>query len=324
MSSSIAIASGEALAFEQIEAAVKETSRGRWFLEEYARRHRHSDTLAVVGAIESLARKISQRPATGASDQMHADIMEMARAIARTERDIRVMRASDGAERSISASDELDAVVATTEKATGAILSAAERIQEHAWTIRENNGDEAQCNLLDACATDIYSACAFQDMTAQRIRKVVGTLRYVDQRIKGILDAAGLSVEIDAELEAEGDASVDETGHSPADIWMSEAHQHEIDETFEFFVPAETSEPTMVGAELMDIEGELLLPSPPPVKTSGTAVRKKQTSPRLIKAIPDAHAEIEADPLPKSRPKTSAALASYDEQPLEIRLRAFR
>lgn len=315
MSSSIATVSGEQLAFEQIEAAVKETSRGRWFLEEYARRHRHSDTLAVVGAIESLARRMSERPIAPSDNSLHSDILEMARAIARTERDIRVLRAPDNGERGISASDELDAVVITTEKATEAILGAAERIQEHAWTIRENQGDDTQCDLLDTCATDIYSACAFQDMTAQRIRKVVGTLRFVDQRIRGILDAAGLSVEIEAGLESELEASLDQAVHAPANIWMSEAHQHEIDETFEFFVPAETSEPTMVGAELVDIEDGLLLPSKPAPKAPAAVTRKKRA---VVAAIEDPAT------LPRAGRGSAAQLAAYDDQPLEIRLRAFR
>jgi hypothetical protein len=40
--------------YDVIESAIMETARGRWFLFEYARRHRHADTLMVMSAINSL------------------------------------------------------------------------------------------------------------------------------------------------------------------------------------------------------------------------------------------------------------------------------
>lgn len=40
--------------YAAIEAAVMETSRGRWFLAEHARRNRHADTLMLLGAMARL------------------------------------------------------------------------------------------------------------------------------------------------------------------------------------------------------------------------------------------------------------------------------
>jgi hypothetical protein len=40
--------------YEAIEAALLQTSRGRWFLAEYARRNRHADTGMLLGALERL------------------------------------------------------------------------------------------------------------------------------------------------------------------------------------------------------------------------------------------------------------------------------
>lgn len=294
------------LAFEQIEAAVMETSRGRWFLDEYAKRHRHADTMAVLDAIASLQRNLAQRPVIAsltAPSAMNDDILEMARAIARTERDIRALRKHDGNTHHISASDELDAVVSTTEQATSTILSAAERVQEQAWTMRERGGDEAECDQLDHCATEIYTACGFQDLTAQRIRKVIGTVRFLDTRIKAMLTAAGLEAEIESGLEQETST---EQGLRAADIWMSEAHQAEIDDTFEFFTPAAQVEPTMVGAELMDLDDEILEPTQPVANSIEASAKVEMPAP----AAPVATA--------------AAALASYDALPTEERLRLFR
>jgi hypothetical protein len=40
--------------YNDIEAAIQETSRGRWFLSEYARRNRHADTNQILSAINNI------------------------------------------------------------------------------------------------------------------------------------------------------------------------------------------------------------------------------------------------------------------------------
>lgn len=255
MSSMIVKPPDDEHAYEQIEAAVMETSRGRWFLSEYARRNRHAETTTILDAIDRLQRNIGQRSSSVGFDHLQNDIVEMARAIARTEREIRAIQ-PDGATATqfVSASDELDDVVDTTERATSSILSAAERVQEYAWTMREGHGNEADCDMLDACATEIYTACGFQDFTAQRIRKVVETLGFVDARLKSILEATGMAEDFHADEQMISEIDAPPPPKSGSDIWMSDANQAEIDDTFDFFVPAAVSEPTMVGADLMEME----------------------------------------------------------------------
>jgi hypothetical protein len=48
--------------YETIEAAVMETARGRWFLNEYARRNRSADTQIVLDAIAALEKKFDATP----------------------------------------------------------------------------------------------------------------------------------------------------------------------------------------------------------------------------------------------------------------------
>jgi len=45
--------------FESLEAAVMETPRGRWFLEEYARRQRSAETLAILDILKKLENSIA-------------------------------------------------------------------------------------------------------------------------------------------------------------------------------------------------------------------------------------------------------------------------
>jgi chemotaxis protein CheZ len=84
------------------------------------------------------------------------------------------------------ATDELDAIIAHTEEATSAILDAAESIENVAASL----GTEAGQSLTDA-VTRIYEACNFQDITGQRISKVVATLKTIESRLASLAAAVG-------------------------------------------------------------------------------------------------------------------------------------
>lgn len=91
-----------------------------------------------------------------------------------------------------AASCELDAVVDTTEQAAVQIMVAAEKIQDAEARMRQASGlPAAVAGELDGLAnasTDIVMACAFQDLTGQRIRKVVAALTYVEARVKSLAE----------------------------------------------------------------------------------------------------------------------------------------
>jgi hypothetical protein len=48
------------------------------------------------------------------------------------------------------------------------------------------------CDMLDMRATDIYTACSFQDITGQRSEKVVKALRFIEQRINAMIEIWGV------------------------------------------------------------------------------------------------------------------------------------
>ena len=117
----------------------------------------------------------------------------MAHAIERTKKEIAQIKHEDnqGAERFERATIELDAIVSQTESATSEILGAAEKIQEFAWTLREMGADSDKCDELDMEATNIYMACSFQDLTGQRIRKIVDAMHYIESRINSMIEIWG-------------------------------------------------------------------------------------------------------------------------------------
>lgn len=81
-----------------------------------------------------------------------------------------------------SATIELDAVVSATEEATNTIMEAAETIEE----VSERVDDEA-ADALSVATTKIYEACSFQDITGQRIAKVVAALKEIEIKVDAIV-----------------------------------------------------------------------------------------------------------------------------------------
>ena len=186
--------------YEAIEAAVMETARGRWFLAEYARRNRNADTTMLLKALDRIEAVIRGERSVEPVERIRFDLVEMSKAIARTKTEIAAMKPeADHHGKFGEATEELDSVVQATEAATSDILECAERIQEIAWTLREQGQDAEVCDLLDAKATEVYTACSFQDLTGQRTRKVIAVLRYLEGRINAMIEIWGLDGTLAAE-----------------------------------------------------------------------------------------------------------------------------
>ncbi len=176
--------------YEAIEQAVMETARGRWFLREFAARNRNSDTNVLLEAIGRLESTVGGDRAVEQIERVRSDLLEMARSIAGLKLELDSSSQDGGHNTRLGdASSALDGIVRTTEQATSTILEAAESIQEIAWSLREQQFDEAVCDRIDRLATDIYTSCGFQDLTAQGTQKVVRTLRFLEARINALIDA---------------------------------------------------------------------------------------------------------------------------------------
>jgi len=200
--------------YDAIFAAVMETVRGRWFLTEYAKRNRNADTALILAAIERVASSLGDKRPAAPDDRLRADLTVMAKAIAETRREIAAIKPDGDAKGTLSeATEELDSIVQTTARATSDILAAAEQVQEIAWTLRERGADGEACDALDRRATDIYTACSFQDLTGQRTRKVVDVLQFLEGRIMAMIEIWG---EGEPLSEGGGTAAASQIGDDPA------------------------------------------------------------------------------------------------------------
>ncbi|MBL8838043.1 MAG: protein phosphatase CheZ [Alphaproteobacteria bacterium] len=186
--------------YYDIEDALASTARGRAFLRARDQR------LRVVAVDEVRRLTISVRDWTSsriekAGGEAHMQVLrrelqEMASYIQKSRGEIAAMRLKDdtadasGNSRIHFSMGELDAIVTSTERATSDILNASERIFSLASDMpTELEHVSAEITTL---ATDIMTACSFQDLTGQRINKVVNTLRYLEQRVAAMVEIWGV------------------------------------------------------------------------------------------------------------------------------------
>ena len=131
-------------------------------------------------------------------------------AINRTKREIAVLHGkSFTGEEMLKVTGELGAVVGGTEEATQQILEAAEAIDEAASAMAKPQTADQQARLsqdIQERVVTIFEACNFQDLTGQRISKVMTTMKFIEHHINVMMEIWG---GVDA-IKAHAPAIVDE------------------------------------------------------------------------------------------------------------------
>jgi len=144
------------------------------------------------------------------------ELDEIYEAIGQTKREIASLHISGFEGEDMNrVTDELDAVVIGTESATEKILSAAEIIDDRSGTLAAllSRDDQGLAVDIQDQVIQIFESCNFQDLTGQRITKVVNTLRFIEERIGRMMEIWGgiesfKDIEIVDELRREGDAAL--------------------------------------------------------------------------------------------------------------------
>lgn len=118
------------------------------------------------------------------------EVEDLGRRIAAAKAEIAELGVDDITDSHIpSATDELDAIVEHTAKATDSILEVCETLDAVGAAL---SGDHAPlAGKLQDATTAIYEACSFQDITGQRISKVVATLKMIESKVAHIMIAFG-------------------------------------------------------------------------------------------------------------------------------------
>src|ERR1700744_135316 len=132
--------------YEAIREAFMETARGRWFLDEYARRNRNADTRMVLDAVakieETLTAQRQAPPAPPPENKRRERLAAIGSAVGKAEQ---------------TASAALDGL--GIEERLAPIRKGARIIKEISWRWREIGADGRICDLLDSQVGAIESGC---------------------------------------------------------------------------------------------------------------------------------------------------------------------
>ena len=124
---------------------------------------------------------------------LRSELDGMKDAITSTKLEIATLHRSDSEGKGMRrVAGELDAVVEATERATTTILNAIEDIETHASCIKAaKKGGNADAEAILERTVAMYEACNFQDLTGQRIGKIVGVLKFVEERLDRMIGLWG-------------------------------------------------------------------------------------------------------------------------------------
>lgn len=147
--------------------------------------------VAEVGAVVQSLLESLTGDLTAEDLRLYHEVEKLGRYIRAAKAEIAALNPADIREEFLpTAADELDAIVQATEKATGEIMDATELVEEVMAGLDGPEPDPAAAaQALQDVTTRIYEACSFQDITGQRITKVVRMLKSIEARVDGLVRA---------------------------------------------------------------------------------------------------------------------------------------
>ena len=129
--------------YDAIREAFMETSRGRWFLGEYAKRNRNSDTRMVLDAVARIEETLAAQRKPPPPDNRLPEALAAIRCA--------LDRAEDKAARTLDGS--------ALEESLAPIRKGARIIKEISWRWREIGADGRICDLIDSQIVAIEAGC---------------------------------------------------------------------------------------------------------------------------------------------------------------------
>lgn len=148
-----------------------------------AKRERDVSLADVVGLAEVTVESLSSF-FRAIDNSVYRELADIAAFITTMKSEIGRLQPNDLKQSRIPAAGlELDAIVKATEKATDTIMGAAEEV------MAGDAADPGYKAMVDDRMMLIFEACSFQDITGQRVAKVVETLKHIEARVSRFAEA---------------------------------------------------------------------------------------------------------------------------------------
>ena len=171
---------------------------------------RLEDVSAVVAGIMDAAR----REMASSDNEVVAKMIGLADYIENAKREIAALRPDEVKDQHLpAAADELDEIVAETADATNRIMDATETIQGALGDV-----DEAIQETVFTASNQIFEACSFQDITGQRVTKVVKALKDIEEKVDSLISAFGEEIAEYKAQHAADPAATDAPAEAPVDF----------------------------------------------------------------------------------------------------------
>lgn len=168
---------------------------------------RHEEILEAIAELKAELRRKGGAPARQEPERdpdqqrlvaefsaLKQELDSIQAAIAETKAELAALQVGHRGRDIARLTNELDAVVQGTEQATETVLQAAETIDRDAADLAAALKKSANMNLIADIRDQvviIFEACNFQDLTGQRITKVVRTLNFIEGRVERMMELWG-------------------------------------------------------------------------------------------------------------------------------------
>lgn len=165
---------------------------------------RHAEILAAIADLKTCLSATIPQPAPEPAREPEAatpvapnnecfqdELNAIQEAILRTKTELAQLQVGDRGRDIARLTDELKAVVHGTEEATEKVLHAAESIDRNAADLAAAIRDPASAGAasdIQEQVIQIFEACNFQDLTGQRIAKVVATMGFIEERVERMIE----------------------------------------------------------------------------------------------------------------------------------------
>lgn len=162
----------------------------------------------AIGQIATARTVVDEIDEDAMKRDVRIEIALMVRSIGRAKAEIAAIKNPTAeTDQMETASHQLEAITATTERSTNDIMAAVDEIEQTLKKITHLTVEDGEvAPLIDQASErliEIIEACSFHDLTGQRVTQVVRTLRFIESRILAMIDIWGLEAFRDLPLPME-------------------------------------------------------------------------------------------------------------------------
>ena len=165
--------------FDAIERAVRETERGRWFLDEFARRNRQSNTEMLLDSISKLEDAVARAKPSIAADDLRQGLSTLLQEIDTLTADLSLSpEAKSGYSRG------LGALTARSAKLLYDLAISADSVRDHAAQLKSMSVPESLISALDDETSKIIAGASEQMRIIRRFEALIEIQNFIRRRIE--------------------------------------------------------------------------------------------------------------------------------------------